>query len=163
MPAERLRGVDRAWTALLSRRVEGETASEMRRHGETRRLGLYAYSGLGLQQDPRVFVADVRNRRLLLALYALGTNAGLKRVAAGVADVSIDELAHVHRRYIDAGALRAACARVTNATLAIVISDIIFGKPISNRGAGTCPGPSSACPTRTRHGSTAGRERSAYP
>lgn len=62
MPAERLRGVDRAWTALLSRRVEGETASEMRRHGETRRLGLYAYSGLGLQQDPRVFVADVRAR-----------------------------------------------------------------------------------------------------
>ena len=62
---------------------------------------------------------DVRNRRLLLALYALGTNAGLKRVAAGVADVSIDELAHVHRRYIDAGALRAACARVANATLAI--------------------------------------------
>ena len=64
---------------------------------------------------------DVRNRRLLLALYALGTNAGLKRVAAGVADVSIDELAHVHRRYIDAGALRAACARVANATLAIRI------------------------------------------
>ena len=62
---------------------------------------------------------DVRNRRLLLALYALGTNAGLKRVAAGVADVSTDELAHVHRRYIDAGALRAACARVANATLAI--------------------------------------------
>ena len=34
-------------------------------------------------------------------------------------DVSIDELAHVHRRYIDATALRAACARVTNATLAL--------------------------------------------
>ena len=62
---------------------------------------------------------DVRNRRLLLALYALGTNAGLKRIAAGVADVSIDELAHVHRRYIDAVALRAACARGANATLAI--------------------------------------------
>ena len=29
---------------------------------------------------------DVRNRRLLLALYALGTNAALKRAAAGVAD-----------------------------------------------------------------------------
>jgi len=62
---------------------------------------------------------DVRNRRLLLTLYALGTNAGLRRVAAEVADVSIDELAHVHRRYIDAGAMRAACARVANATLAI--------------------------------------------
>ena len=53
----------------------------------------------------------MRNRRLLLTVYALGTNAGLKRVAAGVADVSIDELAHVHRQYIDADALRAACAR----------------------------------------------------
>ena len=63
---------------------------------------------------------DVRNRRLLLALYALGTNAGLKRVAARVADVSIDELAHVHRRYIDARALRAARARVANATRARV-------------------------------------------
>ena len=42
MPAERLGGVDPGWVALLSRRVEGETASEMRRHGETRRLGLYA-------------------------------------------------------------------------------------------------------------------------
>ena len=62
---------------------------------------------------------DVRNRRLLLTLYALGTNAGLKRVAAGVVDVSIDELAHIHRRYIDAGALRAVCARVADATLAI--------------------------------------------
>ena len=66
-----------------------------------------------------VLAHDIRNRRLLLALYAVGTNAGLKRVAAGVGDVTIDELAHVHRRYIDATALRAACARVTNATLAI--------------------------------------------
>ena len=66
-----------------------------------------------------VLAHDVRDRRLLLALYAVGTNAGLKRVAAGAGDISIDELAHVHRRYIDAKALRAACARVTNATLAI--------------------------------------------
>jgi TnpA family transposase len=60
----------------------------------------------------------VRDRRLLLALYAAGTNAGLKRVAAGAPDVSYDELLHIHRRYIDAGALRAATARVADATLA---------------------------------------------
>ena len=66
-----------------------------------------------------VLAPGICNRRLLLALYAIGTNAGLKRVAAGVGDVTIDELAHVHRRYIDATALRAACTRVTNATLAI--------------------------------------------
>ena len=66
-----------------------------------------------------VLAHDVRNRRLLLALYAAGTKAGLKRIATGTEDVSIDELSHVHRRFIDATALRAACARVTNATLAI--------------------------------------------
>ena len=66
-----------------------------------------------------VLAHDVRNRRLLLALQSVGTNAGLKRVAAGTGDISIDELAHVHRRCIGAKALRAACARVTNATLAI--------------------------------------------
>ena len=60
-----------------------------------------------------------RDRRLLLALYAAGTNAGIKRVAAGVGDISYDELLHIHRRYIDPNALRAAAARVANATLAI--------------------------------------------
>lgn len=61
----------------------------------------------------------VRDRRLLLSLYAAGTNAGLKRVAAGTPDASYDELLHIHRRYIDASALRAATARIADATLAI--------------------------------------------
>jgi TnpA family transposase len=61
----------------------------------------------------------VRDQRLLLCLYGLGTNAGLKRVAAGVADVSYDELLHIRRRYIDPASLRAACAKVADATLAI--------------------------------------------
>ncbi|EFO31876.1 transposase [Roseibium sp. TrichSKD4] len=57
---------------------------------------------------------SVRDRRLLLCLYGLGTNAGLKRVAAGVPDISYDELKHIGRRYLDASSLRAACARVGN-------------------------------------------------
>jgi len=61
----------------------------------------------------------VLDRRLLLCLYALGTNAGLKRVAGAVPDVSYEELLHVHRRFINAPALREACARVANATLTI--------------------------------------------
>lgn len=56
-----------------------------------------------------------RDRRLLLALYAAGTNAGIKRVAAGVGHISYDELLHTHRRYIDPNALRAAAARVADA------------------------------------------------
>ena len=45
--------------------------------------------------------------------------AGLKRVAGATPDVSYEELLHVHRRFIHAPALREACARVANATLAI--------------------------------------------
>src|SRR3546814_20572035 len=58
-------------------------------------------------------------QRLLLGLYGLGTNAGLKVVAGATPDVSDEELLHVHRRFIHAPALREACARVANATLAI--------------------------------------------
>lgn len=59
------------------------------------------------------------DQRLLLCLYGLGTNAGLKRVAGATPDVRYEELLHVHRRFIHAPALREACARVANATLAV--------------------------------------------
>lgn len=62
---------------------------------------------------------EALDRRLLLCLYAVGTNADLKRVAGATPDVSYDELLHVHRRFIHAPALREACAQVANATLAI--------------------------------------------
>lgn len=59
------------------------------------------------------------DRSLILCLYGLGTNAGLKRVAAGCPDVSYEELLHVGRRFLHRGALEVACGRVANATLAI--------------------------------------------
>lgn len=62
---------------------------------------------------------DVIDRRLLLCLYGLGTNAGLKRVAGGCPDVSYEELLRVNRHFVHRDALEAACARVANATLAI--------------------------------------------
>lgn len=49
----------------------------------------------------------------------MGTNAGLKRVAAGCPDVSYEELLHVGRRFIHREALETACGRVANATLAV--------------------------------------------
>ena len=69
--------------------------------------------------DRVVLPRTTLQHRLLLCLYGLGTNAGLKRVSAGVPDVSYKELLHVHRRFIDANALREAARRVANATLAI--------------------------------------------
>ena len=57
-------------------------------------------------------------RRLLLCLYGLGTNAGLKRLSSGHHDVSYKELLHTRRRYIDKESLREATRRVIDATLA---------------------------------------------
>ena len=48
---------------------------------------------------------DEVRRRLLLCLYGLGTNAGLKRLAVGRHGFSYKELLHTRRRYIDADAV----------------------------------------------------------
>jgi TnpA family transposase len=61
---------------------------------------------------------DEVRRRLLLCLYGLGTNAGLKRLAVGEHGFSYKELLHTRRHYIDADSLRDATRRVVNATLA---------------------------------------------
>jgi TnpA family transposase len=55
-------------------------------------------------------------RRLLLCLYGLGTNAGLKRLSVGRHGVSYKELLHTRRRYIDQESLRDAIRRVVDAT-----------------------------------------------
>ena len=56
-------------------------------------------------------------RRLLLCIYGLGTNAGLKRLGIGNG-VSYKELLHTRRLYLDKRSLRDATRRVINATLA---------------------------------------------
>lgn len=61
---------------------------------------------------------DEVRRRLLLCLYGLGTNAGLKRLAVGRHGFSYKELLHTRRRWIDADGLRDATRRVVDATLA---------------------------------------------
>jgi TnpA family transposase len=54
-------------------------------------------------------------RRLLLCLYALGTNAGLKRVAAGDQGENYRDLLYVRRRYLSREGLREAIVQVVNA------------------------------------------------
>ena len=63
-------------------------------------------------------------RRLLLALYGLGTNAGLKRIASGRHGVSYKELLHIRRRYIDKASMRDAIRRVVNAIMAVRAAEI---------------------------------------
>jgi hypothetical protein len=59
---------------------------------------------------------ETLKRRLLLCLYGLGTNAGLKRVANGDHGESVADLRYVLRRYVRREPLRQAIADVVNAT-----------------------------------------------
>ncbi|TIS62302.1 Tn3 family transposase [Mesorhizobium sp.] len=76
-------------------------------------LNEFSTSGDRVILDP-----DTLRRRLVLCLYGLGTNAGLKRVSAGTEDVSYADLLHVRRLFIHKEAMRGATAIVTNAILA---------------------------------------------
>jgi hypothetical protein len=58
-------------------------------------------------------------RRLLLCLYGLGTNTGLKRVLTDEHATTYAELRYVRERFIRKDALRDAIARVVNATFAV--------------------------------------------
>ena len=71
------------WVALLGRRVEGETASEMRRHGETRRLGLYAL----YLMDRRRRMLDGLVDLLLKILHRLQTRSRRKVIGAIARDI----------------------------------------------------------------------------
>lgn len=63
-------------------------------------------------------------RRLLLCLYGLGTNIGLKRVGAGEHGESYRDLLYVRRRFISRENLRAAIAAIVNALFAVRNGDI---------------------------------------
>jgi len=62
---------------------------------------------------------DELQKRLLLALYGLGTNTGLKRISSGRHGVSYKELLHIRKFYIYKTALREAIGKVANAIFKI--------------------------------------------
>ena len=59
---------------------------------------------------------SVLRERLLLSLHGLGTNTGLKRMAAGQPGTTYKDLLYVRRRFITREHLRDAITRVVNAT-----------------------------------------------
>lgn len=64
------------------------------------------------------------SRRLLLALFGIGTNIGLKAIAAGPHKVSYKELLYIRQRFIHKTALQDATRRIADATYRIRSSDI---------------------------------------
>lgn len=61
----------------------------------------------------------VLQRRLLLCLFGIGTNIGLKRVAGQQPNVTYEELRYVKRRFLQKDALQAAIAEIVNGTFRI--------------------------------------------
>lgn len=63
-------------------------------------------------------------RRLILALYGLGTNTGLKRVAAGNHGENYQDLLYIRRKFINKDNMRNAISSVVNAILDSRIQDV---------------------------------------
>ncbi len=67
---------------------------------------------------------DTLQKRLLLCVYGLGTNIGLRRVSAGDHGQGERDLYYTRRRFLTRDALRAAIARVVDAVFAARRPDI---------------------------------------
>jgi TnpA family transposase len=101
-----------ALTAALVHRWPMTNLLDILKETELRVRFTEAFRTIGRRE---VLSADVLRRRLLLCLYGLGTNAGLKRMCSGGGEDSYAELQYIRRRYITKEQLRAAIARVCNA------------------------------------------------
>ncbi|MFV9852086.1 MAG: Tn3 family transposase, partial [Rickettsia aeschlimannii] len=58
-------------------------------------------------------------KRLLLALYAIGSNTGLKRISAANDDISYTDLRYIKRRFLNTANVRVAITEVVNAIINI--------------------------------------------
>lgn len=105
----------------LNRRWPATSLLDMLKETDLRIGFTQAFSTSGSRE---VTGADEVQRRILLSLYGLGTNAGLKRITAGRHGVSYKELLHIRRRYVDKGSMRDAIRRVVNAIVAVRAPDI---------------------------------------
>ena len=67
---------------------------------------------------------ETLQKRLLLCLFGMGTNTGLKRINTGIDGENYQDLLYVRRRYIHKDQLRSAIAEVVNATFEIRLPHI---------------------------------------
>ena len=67
---------------------------------------------------------ETLQKRLLLCLFGMGTNTGLKRINTGIDGENYQDLIYVRRRYIHKDLLRSAIAEIVNATFEIRLPQI---------------------------------------
>jgi TnpA family transposase len=78
----------------------------------------------------RLEKSDIQ-KRLILSLFGLGTNTGLKRVSSGNNDVSYKDLLYIRRKFINKDNLRLAISQVVNSILNVRMEDI-WGEGITS-------------------------------
>ena len=105
-----------ALTAALVQRWPMTNLLDILKETELRVRFTDAFRTVGVRE---ALNGDVLQRRLLLCLYGLGTNAGLKRMCSGGGEDGYADLQYICRRYITKEQLRAAIARVCNAIFRI--------------------------------------------
>lgn len=79
------------------------------------------FRGLGNRE---ILTRETIRHRMLLCLYGLGTNMGLKPVLSENECTTYDELLYIRRRYLHKEALRAAIADVANAIFTVRQTEI---------------------------------------
>lgn len=62
--------------------------------------------------------SDDLQKRLLLCIFAFGTNTGLKRISASNPEIQYDDLRYIRRRYLTKTNVRSAITEIVNAILA---------------------------------------------
>ena len=67
---------------------------------------------------------DTLQKRLILSLYALGTNAGLKRISAGEHGESYKDLLYIRRKFIHKDNLKSAVSEVADAIFRIRAQEV---------------------------------------
>src|SRR5690606_27937526 len=85
---------------------------------------LEAFTGVGTRE---AITTEELWERLILVIYAYGTNTGLRRAAAGEHAYSEDDLRYIRRRYFTIEGARGAARAIANATFAIR-SEAIWGQ-----------------------------------
>ena len=105
--------INRLWhqTSLLDILKETDLRVDFTRH----------FKSMGTRE---ILDRETLQKRLLLCLYGLGTNTGLKRINTGINGESYQDLLYVRRRYIHKDQLRSAIASVINAIFEIRLPHI---------------------------------------
>ena len=83
LPLDLFRDIDPSWIKILTCRVDGETASEMRRHSNDRRLGLFAV----YLMSRRAQVIDSLVDLLIEVVHRIGTKSRQKVISRIAADI----------------------------------------------------------------------------